>query len=71
MGLVSREWLYRQTMAENCSNHWIDLVEEVLALKQSTRAVLRDKGWFYPSHAVKMVLKVPPYALQEILDKRK
>ena len=71
MGLVSREWLYRQTMADGCSNHWIDLVEAVLALKQSTRAVLRDKGWYYPSHAVKTVLKVPPRDLEAILEKRK
>ena len=71
MGLVSREWLYRQTMAEGYSNHWIDLVEEVLSLKQSTKAVLQGTGWYYPSHAAKMVLKVPPYELQEILDSRK
>jgi len=71
MGLVSREWLYRQTMAEGYSNHWIDLVEAVLALKQSTRAVLRDKGWYYPSHAVKTVLKVPPRDLEAILESRK
>ncbi len=71
MGLVSREWLYRQTMADGCSNHWIDLVEAVLALKQSTRAVLRDKGWYYPSHAVKTVLKVPTRDLEAILEERK
>ena len=71
MGLVSRTWLYNQTMSPGHSNHWIDLVEEVLAIKQSTRAVLQDNGWYYPSHAVKTVLKVPPYELQEILDKRR
>ena len=71
MGLVSRNWLYNQTMAEGSGNHWIDLVEEVLSLKQSTKAVLRDKGWYYPSHAVKMVLKVPPRDLEAILESRR
>jgi len=71
MGLVSRNWLYNQTMAPECGNHWIDLVEEVLSLKQSTKAVLRDKGWYYPSHAVKMVLKVPPRDLEAILESRR
>ena len=70
MGLVSREWLYRQTMAEGCSNHWIDLVEEVLSLKRSTRAVLNGGQWLYPSHAVKAVLAVPPRDLEEILESR-
>ena len=48
MGLVSREWLVRQTQAEGCNNHWIDLVEAVLALSNSSKAVLKPEGWFYP-----------------------
>ncbi len=73
MGLIHRHYIYTQTMADVGvgSNHWIDLIEEILSLKQSTRAVLQDNGWFYPSHAVKAVLKVPPYELQRILDERK
>ena len=72
MGLVHRHYLYKHTMAEvgEGNNHWIDLVEAVLALKPSTRAVLGQNGWYYPSHAVKAVLKVPPYELQEILDSK-
>ena len=71
MGVVSREWLYRQTMADGYSNHWIDLVEDVLALKRSTKAVLHGGQWLYPSHAVKTVLAVPPRDLEEILESRK
>ena len=70
MGLVSRNWLYKATMAEGFSNHWMDLVEEVLALKQSTKAVLHDGQWLYPSHAVKAVLAVPPRDLEAILESR-
>ena len=73
MGLVHRHYIYTQTMAEvgEGSNHWIDLIEEILSLKSSTKAVLRDKGWYYPSHAVKMVLKVPPRDLEAILESRR
>ena len=72
MGLVSRHYLYKHTMADvgEGSNHWIDLIEEVLSLKRSTRGVLQDNGIFYPSDAVKKVFAVPPYELQRILDER-
>ena len=71
MGLVSREWLYRQTMAEGYNNHWMDLVEEVLALSNSTKAILKEGGWFYPSHAAKTVLRVPPRDLEALLAARR
>ena len=71
MGLVSREWLVRQTQAEGFTNHWIDLVEEVLALSNSSKAVLKKEGWFYPSDAAKMVLRVPPRDLEALLAARR
>jgi len=72
MGLVHRHYIYKHTMADvgEGSNHWIDLIEEILSLKPSTRAVLGDNGWYYPSDAVKKVFAVPPYELQRILDER-
>lgn len=70
MGLVSREWLYRQTMAEGYNNHWMELVEEVLALSNSSKAILKSEGWFYPSTAAKLVLRVPPRDLEALLAAR-
>ena len=71
MGLVSREWLVKQTQAEGCNNHWIDLVEAVLALSNSSKAVLKKEGWFYPSTAAKLVLRVPPRDLEALLAARR
>ena len=70
MGLVSREWLYRQTMAEGHSNHWMELVEQVLALSNSSKAILKKEGFFYPSEAVRLVLRVPPRDLEALLAAR-
>jgi len=57
-------------MAEGYSNHWYDLVAEVLSLNQSSKARLVGSEWCYPADAVKKVLAVPPYELQDILNKR-
>ena len=70
MGLVSREWLVRQTQAEGCNNHWIDLVEAVLALSNSSKAILTSDGWHYPSEAARLVLRVPPRDLEALLAAR-
>jgi len=70
MGLVSREWLVKQTQAEGCNNHWIDLVEAVLALSNSSKAILTSEGWHYPSTAAKLVLRVPPRDLEALLAAR-
>ena len=70
MGMVTSKWLWRQTMAEGYSNHWYDLVAEVLSLNQSSKARLVGSEWCYPADAVKKVLAVPPYELQDILNKR-
>jgi len=71
MGMVTSKWLWAQTMAEGYSNHWYELVTEVLGLNQSSKARLVGGEWCYPTSAVKKVLAVPPYELQEILDSRK
>ena len=70
MGFVTSKWLYGQTMAPNYSNHWYDLVTEVLSLKQGSKARLVGGEWCFPADAVKKVLAVPPYELQEILNTR-
>ena len=70
MGLVSREWLVKQTQAPNTTNHWIDLVEAVLALSNSSKAILTSEGWHYPSKAARLVLRVPPRDLEALLAAR-
>jgi len=70
MGFVTSKWLWSQTMAPGYTNHWYDLVTEVLGLNQSSKARLVGGEWCYPTDAVKKVLAVPPYELQEILNKR-
>ena len=70
MGYVTSKWLYKQTMADGYSNHWYDLVTDVLSLKQSSKARLVGGEWCFPTDAVKKVLAVPPYELQDILNKR-
>jgi len=71
MGLVPRSWLVKQTQADDTSNnHWIDLVEAVLALSNSSKAILTSDGWHYPSEAARLVLRVPPRDLEALLAAR-
>ncbi len=71
MGLVTAKWLWNQTMAEGYSNHWYDLVTDVLGLNEGSKPRLVGGEWCYQTSAVKKVVAVPPYELQEILDKRR
>jgi len=77
MGYVTSKWLFAQTTLVNPkkpftgSNHWYNLITSVLGLSERSKARLIGADWVYPSDAVRKVLAVPPYELQEILDKRR